>query len=70
MRLNQFSRRIFASTAAGGDGQAHLDFEQRSRALIDGLADLTVADGMAHANVHGWLSILSDWRESQRLAIM
>jgi hypothetical protein len=68
MRLNHFSRRIFASTATGGDWQAHLDFEQRDCALIDGLADLAVADGIAHANVHGWLSIPAtgvsryDWR--------
>jgi hypothetical protein len=62
MRLNHFSRRIFASTAAAGDRQAHLNFEQRRGALIHGLPDLAVTDGMAHANVHGWLL------ESRRLA--
>ncbi len=70
MRLNHFSRRIFAPAAAAGDGQAHLDFEQRCSALIHGFADLAIADGIAHANVHGWLSILRDWRASRRLAIM
>jgi hypothetical protein len=53
MRLNHFSRRIFASAAAAGDWQAHLDVEQRRRTLIDSLADLAVADGMAQADVHG-----------------
>jgi hypothetical protein len=56
MRLNHFSRRIFASTAAAGDRQAHLDFEQRRGALIHGLANLAIADGIANANVHGWLA--------------
>jgi hypothetical protein len=71
MRLNHFSRRIFASTAAAGDWQAHLDFQQRRGTLIDGFADLAIADGMAHADVHGsGLYIQGDWRESRRLAIM
>jgi hypothetical protein len=75
MRLNHFSRRILASTAAAGDGQAHLDFQQRRGALIDGFADLAIADGMAHADVHGSRALastrlLGDWRESQRSANM
>jgi hypothetical protein len=70
MRLNHFSRRVLASTAAAGDGQAHLDFEQRPRALIDSFADLSVADGMAQANVHGLALDTGDWRQSRRLAIM
>jgi hypothetical protein len=53
MSLNHFSRRFLAPAAAASDGQAHLHFEQRARALIHGFADLAVADGMAHANVHG-----------------
>jgi uncharacterized tellurite resistance protein B-like protein len=57
MRLNHFSRRILASTAAAGDWQAHLDREQRVRALIDSLADLAVADGMAQADVHGFWAL-------------
>jgi hypothetical protein len=75
MRLNHFSRRIFASAAAAGDRQAHLDIEQRRRTLIDGLADLAVADGMTEADVHGLEALdpnrlTGDWRESRRLAIM
>jgi hypothetical protein len=75
MRLNHFSRRIFASTATAGDRQAHLDIEQRRRALIDSLADLAVADGMTQADVHGFRALdstrlLGDWRQSLRLAIM
>jgi hypothetical protein len=75
MRLNHFSRRIFAAAAAAGDWQAHLDVEQRRRTLIDSLADLAVADGMAQADVHGSgaldsTRLLGDWRESRRLAIM
>ena len=53
MVLNNFSRRIFASTAAAGDWQLHLYFVERSGALIHDFADLAIADGIAQANVHG-----------------
>jgi hypothetical protein len=53
MVLNNFSRRIFASTAAAGDGQLQLHFVQRSGALIHDFADLAITDGIAQANVHG-----------------
>jgi len=71
MRLNHFSRRILASTAATSDWQPHLDFKQRLGALVDDLANLAVADGIAHADVHGLrFPVLGDWRQSLRLAIM
>lgn len=53
MSLNNFSRRFFAATAAAGDGQPQLHFEQRTRALVDDLTDLSIADGMTQADVHG-----------------
>jgi hypothetical protein len=53
MSLNNFSRRIFASTAAAGDRQLHLHFVQRRGAPIHDFADLAIADGIAQANVHG-----------------
>ena len=52
MVLNNFSRRILASTAAARDGQLLLDFVERSGAPIHDFADLAIADGIAQANVH------------------
>jgi hypothetical protein len=53
MSLNNFSRRIFASTAAAGDWQLQLYFVQRAGASIHNFSDLAIADGIAQANVHG-----------------
>jgi len=44
---------VFTATAAGTNGKLALNFEQRARTVIDGIADLTVTDGVANANVHG-----------------
>jgi hypothetical protein len=52
MSLNNFSRRILASAAAAGDRQLQLYFVERSGAPIDDFTDLTIADGIAQANVH------------------
>ncbi len=54
MSLNNFSRRILASTAAAGDGQLQLDFVQRAGAAVHDFADLAIADGIAQADVHGF----------------
>jgi hypothetical protein len=53
MVLNNFSRRILASTAATGDRQLQLHFVQRRGASIHDFADLTIADGIAQTDVHG-----------------
>jgi hypothetical protein len=53
MVLNNFSRRILASTAAAGDRQLQLHFIERSGAPIHDFADLTITDGIAQTNVHG-----------------
>jgi hypothetical protein len=53
MSLNNFSRRILASTAAAGDRQLQLYFVERCGAPIHDFADLAIADGIAQANVHG-----------------
>jgi hypothetical protein len=66
MRLNYFSRRFLATAAAAGDWQAHLDFQQGCRPLIDNLADLAIADGMTHANVHGGSALDPAARGSSR----
>jgi hypothetical protein len=56
MVLNNFSRRILASTTAAGDRKLLLHFVQRTGAPIHDFADLTIADGIAQANVHGGLN--------------
>lgn len=56
MSLNNFSRRIFALTAAARDRKVPLHFGQRFSTAVDDLADLTIADGTAKADVHGWES--------------
>jgi hypothetical protein len=53
MVLNNFSRRIFASTAAARDRQLQLYLVQRSGTAIHDFTDLAIADGIAQANVHG-----------------
>jgi hypothetical protein len=52
MSLNNFSRRILASTAATRDRQLQLHFVQRAGAAIHDFADLAIADGIAKTDVH------------------
>jgi hypothetical protein len=49
---NDLARGVFAPAAATSDGQLALHFEQRARAVIDGIANLTVTYCVADANVH------------------
>ena len=50
---NDLARGVFAPTTATSDGQLALHFEQRARAVIDGIANLTVTYCVADAHVHG-----------------
>ena len=44
---------VFAAAAAAADGKLALHFEQGARAMVDGIADLTVTYCVADAHVHG-----------------
>ena len=50
--IDDFARRVFATAAAAGNRQMDLHLVQRRRAAIHDFADLAIADGMTHANVH------------------
>jgi hypothetical protein len=52
MLLYEGRSRFLAATAAGTDRQPALYFAEGLGAVLDGLADLSVGDGMADANVH------------------
>jgi hypothetical protein len=43
---------FFTATAAAADGKLALHFEQGPRAMIDGIANLTVTYCVADAHVH------------------
>ena len=53
---------VFAAAAAAPDGKLALHFEQGARAMIDGIANLTVTYCVADAYVHGSPSSKSDRR--------
>jgi hypothetical protein len=44
---------VFAAAAAAADRKLALHFEQGARAMIDGIANLTVTYCVADAHVHG-----------------
>jgi hypothetical protein len=44
---------FFAATTAAADGKLALHFEQGARAVVDGIANLTVTYCVADAHVHG-----------------
>jgi hypothetical protein len=44
---------VFAPAAAAADGKLALHFEQGARAVVDGIANLTVTYCVADAHVHG-----------------
>src|SRR5580704_554395 len=50
---DDFAGGVFAAAAAAPDGKLALHFEQGARAMIDGIANLTVTDCVADAHVHG-----------------
>lgn len=52
MAIDDFAGSVLAGAAAACHGQQGLHFAKRSRAALDDLADLTVADGSANTNVH------------------
>jgi hypothetical protein len=51
--VDDVSRLLLAATAAAADGKPALHFEQRARAAIHSLADLSVGYCMTDADVHG-----------------
>jgi hypothetical protein len=50
--IDNFACSVLASTAATCDWKIGLDFAQRLSAALDDFADLAIADGSAHADVH------------------
>ena len=49
---DDLARGVFAAAAAATDGKLALHFEQGARAMIDGIANLTVTYCVADAHVH------------------
>jgi len=49
---DDFAGSVLAAATATTDRQLALNFEQRSGAVIDGIADLTITHGVADAHVH------------------
>ena len=49
---DDFAGGVFAAAAAAPDGKLALHFEQGARAMIDGIANLTVTYCVANAHVH------------------
>lgn len=55
---NNFLGALTAFSALGVDAQPLADFAHRARAGADGLADLSIGNGMADADIHdAWVTL-------------
>ena len=59
VRFDDLPGGVFAAAAAASDREIGLYLAKRAGAAIHRFADLAIADGMAHADVHGLRNLAS-----------